>query len=115
MRDDSAANGGERGAMALIRRYHRSMATVRISEAEAAKDFAGLLERVRAGEEVVIENGSSPEVILSASTRRPGRLLSESLRIARENGFTATLDGGFGRDVEEFINSHQEPLDCPWD
>lgn len=92
------------------------MATVRISEAEAARDFFGLLARVRAGEEVVIENGSYPNVVLSAaSSQRPGRLLSESLRIAEEGGFTATLDHGFGRDVEEFIQSHQEPLDCKWD
>lgn len=91
------------------------MATVRISETEAAKDFAGLLARARAGEEIVIESGSSPEVVLSTSPQRPGRLLSESLRIARENGFTATLDGGFEKDLNAVIASHQEPLSNPWD
>jgi len=44
------------------------------------------------------------------------RLLSEPLRLVRERGSTATLDGGFGKDVEEFIESHREPLDPPeWD
>jgi len=91
------------------------MATVRISESEAARDFLAVLARVRAGEEIVIDDGASPEVVLSASLGRPGRLLSESLRIARENGFTSTLDGGFDADLNAVIASHQEPLDTSWD
>ncbi len=44
------------------------------------------------------------------------RLLSESLRLAKEHASTATLDGDFARDVEEAINSHCEPLNPPaWD
>jgi hypothetical protein len=34
---------------------------IHISEAEAARDFSGLLARVRAGAEVVIENNNHPE------------------------------------------------------
>jgi antitoxin (DNA-binding transcriptional repressor) of toxin-antitoxin stability system len=90
------------------------MATVRITEAEAARDFLAVLARARAGEEVVIENEAHPPVVLH-SLPRPRRLLSESLRIAEDSRSTATLDGGFGRDVEEFINSHREPLDFTWD
>ena len=37
--------------------YYLGMAVIHISEAEAARDFAGLLARVRAGTEVVIEGG----------------------------------------------------------
>lgn len=33
------------------------MATIHISEEEAARDFPGLLARVRAGAEIVIESG----------------------------------------------------------
>jgi hypothetical protein len=44
------------------------------------------------------------------------RLLSESLRLAREHGSTVTLDKDFERDLEEIINSHREPLNPPaWD
>jgi hypothetical protein len=44
------------------------------------------------------------------------RLLSESLRLAREHGSTVTLDEDFERDLEEIINSHREPLNPPaWD
>ena len=41
------------------------------------------------------------------------RLLSESLRILKERGSTATLDDEFGRDLEEIIESHREPLNPP--
>jgi hypothetical protein len=37
---------------------------IRISEAEAASDFAGLLARVRAGMEVVIESGKLPVAVV---------------------------------------------------
>jgi antitoxin (DNA-binding transcriptional repressor) of toxin-antitoxin stability system len=43
------------------------MAVIHISEAEAARDFAGLLARVRAGAEIVIENGAQPVAVLPAS------------------------------------------------
>ena len=33
------------------------MATVHVTEAEAARDFGGVLARVRAGDEVLIESG----------------------------------------------------------
>lgn len=41
-----------------------SMATFHISETDAARDFAGLLARVRAGAEVVIESDAYPVVVL---------------------------------------------------
>jgi hypothetical protein len=44
------------------------------------------------------------------------RLLSESLRLAKERGSSATLDGEFGRDLEAVVGSHREPLTPPaWD
>lgn len=91
------------------------MAVIHISEAEAVRDFAGLLARVRAGEEIFIEKEASPAVVLRVATKRPLRLLSESLRLAKEHGSTATLDGDFGRDLEAVINSHPEPLENLWD
>jgi prevent-host-death family protein len=88
---------------------------IRISEAEAASDFAALMARVRSGVEVVIESNARPVAVV-----RPAepyvRLLSESLRLAREHRSTATLDGDFGKDVEAAIESHREPLNPPaWD
>jgi antitoxin (DNA-binding transcriptional repressor) of toxin-antitoxin stability system len=57
------------------------MATIHIAEAEAARDFAGLMARVRAGVEVVIDD-ASPAVRVSIVAERPGRLLSESIVLA---------------------------------
>jgi prevent-host-death family protein len=90
---------------------------IHISEEEAARDFAGLMNHVRAGAEVVIESESGK---LPVAVLRPAephvRLLSESLRLAKEHASPATLDGDFARDLEAAVNSHREPLEPPaWD
>jgi prevent-host-death family protein len=88
---------------------------IHISAAEAASDFGKLLERVRAGAEVVIESDKLPIAVVRPAEPHV-RLLSESLRLAREHASTATMDADFARDVEAAINSHREPLDPPaWD
>jgi hypothetical protein len=67
------------------------METIHISEDEAARDFPGLMARVRAGAEVVIENPRSPDVVLRVAEEPRGRLLSESLAMAeartKERGY----------------------------
>jgi prevent-host-death family protein len=97
--------------------YNQGMAkrVIHISEAEAARDFASLLARVRAGAEVVIERDAHPVAVVHPA--EPSiRLLSESLRLAREHGSMATLDEGFAKDVEAAIESRREPLSPPaWD
>ena len=86
-----------------------------ISEAEATRDFASLLVRVRAGAEVVIRDGAQPVAVVRP-VEPPIRRLSESLQLAREHGSTATLDGGFAKDVEAAIETHRESLNPPaWD
>jgi len=91
-----------------------SMATIHISDADACRDFAGVLARVRAGVEVVIEDAASPAVVLRKAVESPLRRLSESLRLAKEHGSTVTLDGDFAHDLEGVINSHPESLENPW-
>lgn len=100
-----------------IRRYNGLMAknVVHITEAEAATDFASVMSRVREGTEVVIEKDARPVAVVKPA-EPVVRLLSESLRIARERGSTVTLDGDFGKDVQAAIDAHPEPLDPPaWD
>jgi len=84
----------------------------RVSEAEAARDFRSLLARVRAGAEVVIERDAEDVAVIRPAAPHV-RLLSESLRLARERGSSATLDGEFGRDLEAVVSSHDEPLTPP--
>jgi prevent-host-death family protein len=91
------------------------MAVIHISEADAARDFASLLARVRAGEEVMIGPEAAPVAVLKPVEGPYVRRLSESLRLAKEHGSTVTLDGEFGRDLEAVVESHPEPLKNPWD
>jgi hypothetical protein len=91
-----------------------NMATIHISEADAIRDIKGLLTRAYLGEEIVIEKDAAPAIVLRKAEPRRGRLLSESLRLAKEHGSTVTLDDGFARDLEAVVNSHPEPLENPW-
>jgi antitoxin (DNA-binding transcriptional repressor) of toxin-antitoxin stability system len=94
--------------------YNRTMPrqVIRVSEDDATSDFASLLAHVRAGVEIIIERNAKPIAILH-SAEPSLRLLSESLRLAREHGSTVTLDDGFASDLEHVINGHREPLDPP--
>jgi antitoxin (DNA-binding transcriptional repressor) of toxin-antitoxin stability system len=98
--------------------YNRAMPkeVIHISEKDAATTgMATLLERVRAGAEVVIDDGARPVAVLRAA-EAPGRLLSDSIALAEAHGSTVTLDGEFGRDLEKIIDSRREPLHPPaWD
>jgi antitoxin (DNA-binding transcriptional repressor) of toxin-antitoxin stability system len=85
-----------------------------VTEAEAASDFAGLLARVRAGAEIVIESGKLPVAVIHAPVP-PRRSISECIALLPEDS-TATIDADFARDVEAAVESHREPLEPPaWD
>jgi antitoxin (DNA-binding transcriptional repressor) of toxin-antitoxin stability system len=89
------------------------MAVIHISRADAASDFDGLMARAANGDEIFIESNARVVArLLPADAHRP-RLLSESLRILKERDSAVTLDGEFGRDLEEIVNSHREPLNPP--
>jgi antitoxin (DNA-binding transcriptional repressor) of toxin-antitoxin stability system len=89
------------------------MALIHISETDAINDFASVLDRVRAGEEIVIESNEDAIALVRPIASRPVRLLSESLKRAREHGSKITLDGGFTRDLESVVGSHPEALNHP--
>ena len=92
------------------------MATIHISEAEAVRDFAAVLARVRTGAEIMIEDENRIVAVLHPPAKGPGILLSEAIARAEARGSTATVDEDFARDVEAAILSHREPLDPPaWD
>jgi len=78
------------------------------------RDFAGLLARVRAGAEVVIENGPIAVAVLHAPVP-PARSLTECIALLPEDS-KATIDEDFARDVESAVEAHREPLHPPtWD
>src|SRR2546429_546244 len=79
---------------------------IHISEAEAATtNVATLLAHVRAGAEVVIENGTRPVAVLRSAEPHPGRLLSESIAVRephpQELRYETTLDPDFAADLHD--------------
>ncbi len=87
---------------------------MRISEAEAVRDFAGLLARVRAGVEVVIEVDARPVAVVHAPA--PARRSIEECIALLPQESPAVIDEEFARDVEAAVAAHREPLDPPaWD
>ena len=93
---------------------------IHVSDAEAANDFASILDHVSAGAEVIIERDSRPVAVVRSAEAPRGRLLSESIALAKahakELGYEPTVDADFAADLEEIIKSHRKPLDPPaWD
>jgi antitoxin (DNA-binding transcriptional repressor) of toxin-antitoxin stability system len=90
------------------------MATIRISETEAGRDFAGLMARVRAGADVVIENEALPVAVLHAPVP-PRRSIEQCIALLPEES-SAVIDEDFARDVAAATVDHREPLSPPtWD
>jgi antitoxin (DNA-binding transcriptional repressor) of toxin-antitoxin stability system len=93
---------------------------IHLSDAEAANDFASLLDRVSAGAEVIIERDSKPVAVVRAAEAPRGRLISESIALAKahakELGYEPTIDADFAADLEAILDSHRQPLNPPaWD
>lgn len=90
------------------------MTVAHILEIEAARDLAGLLARVRAGEEIVIEREASPAVVLRVADEPRGRLLSEPIVLAeahaKELGYGPRMDPDSAADLEEIIRN-RKPCD----
>jgi len=94
------------------------MAVIHISEADAARDFVGLMARVRAGAEIVIENGTYPAAVLRAAAPLR-RSISECIALAKKHeeeiGEAPVLDPDFAADVEEIVRN-RKPWNPPaWD
>jgi antitoxin (DNA-binding transcriptional repressor) of toxin-antitoxin stability system len=89
--------------------------TVRMTEAELARDLHTVLDKVRQGVEVVIEQDSRPVAVLKAPLVS-GRRISEVIAALDASGANAVIDEDFARDVEEGIKLHREPWNPPsWD
>ena len=89
-----------------------------ISEADAVRDMASILQRVQAGMEVVIERDAQPVAVIRAATPLR-RTISECIALAKaheqETGHPPTLDPDFAADVDEIIRN-RKPWNPPsWD
>ena len=85
---------------------------IRVSEAEAGREFRSLMAHVRAGAEVVIEHDTRPVAVLHAA-EPVRRTISECIALAKaheeETGKATILDADFAEDVEAILNKRK-----PW-
>jgi antitoxin (DNA-binding transcriptional repressor) of toxin-antitoxin stability system len=90
------------------------MATFHISVAEAGDNFALLMNRVRAGNGVVLKDGSAPIAFIRPADLPRGRPLSESLAMAEarsnERGYDLVMDPEFAADRSEIV-ANRKPRD----
>ena len=94
------------------------MAVIHISDADAIRDFAGLLARVRAGAEIVIESGACPVAVIHAAGP-PRRSISECIALAdartKQVGYEPVMDTEFAADMEEIIRNRKPRDTSAWD
>ena len=91
--------------------------TLRLTEAELARDIHAILARVRdEGLEVIVEHSCRPVAIIRRPDG-PGRKLSECVAIAKAYekniGYAPVPDADFAADVQAAIDAHREPLNRP--
>jgi antitoxin (DNA-binding transcriptional repressor) of toxin-antitoxin stability system len=83
-----------------------------VTEAEAVRDFHALLDRMREGAEIVIEEDHRPVAVLR-TTQEPGRSIDEAIAIAdafeAAPGYAPIPDPDFAKDVQEGIDAHSKP------
>ena len=85
------------------------MAQVHMSEAEIARDFAAVLAKVRAGTEVIVDDGYR-RIASITPVGEPGRPIDECIAILISRGSDATLDDAYAADLESII-AERKPLD----
>jgi antitoxin (DNA-binding transcriptional repressor) of toxin-antitoxin stability system len=91
---------------------------IHISELESARSFATLLARLRAGEEIIIEDDSRPvAVVYPAEPVR--RTVSECIALAQaheeETGEAPILDPDFADDMVQILKDRQAWNPPVWD
>ncbi len=96
-----------------------SMATVRITETELARDVRAVLEKIELGNEVIIEREDHRPVAVIRQPQPVGRKIGECIALAEayeeKLGCAPVPDEDFARDVQAFIDSHREPIRNVWD
>ncbi len=97
------------------------MATVHMSEADVARDLHAVLDKVRQGVEIVIEQDHRPVAVLKSSAHaRPGRKLSECIALAKDYeaklGYAPIPDADFAKDMQAGIDARRDSFEPPaWD
>jgi len=95
------------------------MPVVHITEAELSRDVHAVLQQVRGGTEVVIDDEHRAVAVIKAP-QGAARPIDECIALAKayeaQLGYAAFPDPDFAKDVQAAIDAHREPLDPPaWD
>jgi antitoxin (DNA-binding transcriptional repressor) of toxin-antitoxin stability system len=85
------------------------MAQLHMTEAELVRDIESVLEKVRQGADVVVEQDYRPIAVIRP-VKGPGRPIDECIALAKARDSGATLDENFAKDLEETI-ANRQPLD----
>ncbi len=93
--------------------------TLRITEAELARDIPGVLAKVREGAEVIVEQDHRPVAVIK-TPQGPGRKISECIALAKAHeeqlGYAPVPDPDFAKDVQAVIDARRDPFQPPtWD
>jgi hypothetical protein len=100
------------------------MATSHISDVEAMRDFGSLLDRVKAGEEIVIDAGTTPVVMrridvgASLGLEKDPSITATLARMeesAKRLGYKPKMDADFVADMEEIIAKRKPADRSAWD
>jgi antitoxin (DNA-binding transcriptional repressor) of toxin-antitoxin stability system len=97
----------------------QGMAATHISIAELADNAAALAERIRGGEQIILEADSHPIALLAPLPQPPGRPISESIAIlearAEQRGYEAVMGTDFAADMEDIIANRKPRDTSSWD
>jgi hypothetical protein len=95
------------------------MATVRITEAELARNVRAVLEKIERGNEVIIEREDHRPLAVMKQAQPVGRDIRECIALAKayeeKLGHAPLPDAEFATDVRVFVDSHREPMRDIWD
>ncbi len=99
--------GTENAAITL---RHTINMTLRLTEADLARDIHTVLARVREeGLEVIVEQDHRPVAVIK-TPQGPGRRLSDCIALAKayeeKLGYAPVPDAGFAADVQAGIDAH---------
>ena len=95
------------------------MGTTHIPVAEAARDLRELLDRARAGEDIVIDDGSPTPIRLAPASTSRGKSVSEVIAALeareKESGHPLRMGSDFADDVEKIIDGRKPRDTSKWD
>jgi hypothetical protein len=93
--------------------------TLRITEAELARDVRAVLENIERGNEVIIEREDHQPLAVMKRAQPAGRKLNECIALAKAYetnlGYAPVPDADFDKDVQEGIDSRRDAIRNVWD